>query len=104
EDPQLTARAHVRWRLQKLDSHFLERALGLVEVFDVESDVRAERIGLLTTVLARDDMQRVVADPVPRAAEREIGPRQPLQANHVFVEAGCLLDVADAERRVIERL
>src|SRR5271154_6562484 len=103
EDPQLTARAHVR-PLEKLDAHLLERALGLLEVFDVECHVRAERVGLLPAVLARDDMQRVVADSVPGAAEAEVRPRNALQSDDVFVKAGRLVDIADAKRRMIERL
>jgi len=89
--------------LRETRCHFLERALGLVEILDVEGDVRAERVGLLAAILTRDDMQRVVADPVPRAAEAEVRPRNPLEAHHVFIEGSRLLYIADAKRRVIER-
>src|SRR6202167_5671825 len=80
----------------------LKRALGRVEVSDVERAVRAERVGLLPAILARDDMQRIVADSVPRAAEAEIRTRNPLQADHIFIKGRRLLDIADPKRRMIE--
>ena len=61
ENPELTA-SHSGRRFEELDTFFLERAFGLVEIRDVERHVRSERIGLEAVVLDRDQMQRAVAD------------------------------------------
>src|SRR5262245_7447097 len=102
ENPELTAGAHVGWGFEKLDPHILEGALGLLEVGHLERDMYTERIGLAPVVLARDQVNRVLAHAVPRSRKWKIGPGKFLETEHAFIKPGGAFGVGDAHRAMAE--
>src|SRR5271157_1372938 len=75
EDPEL-ASSGIRRRFEKFDSAAVQISLGGLEIFDLNREMRTQRIDLAHALVAGDQVDLVFTDAVPGAAELEIGTRQ----------------------------
>src|SRR5262249_55303188 len=64
--------------------------------------MRTERIGLAPVVLARNQVNRVLAHAVPRSRKWKIGTGKFLEAEHTLIKLGRAFGIGDAHRAMAE--